>query len=123
MVLTSSTIKLKFPEGSKGVLVKNLYLSCDPYMRVRMQKHDGIFYIDSFKPGFVFEYYHQYPKFLEFVLPYIREGKIVYVEDIAERLESAPAAMMGLLAGRNVGKQVVVGKHLGTTLLLQLKLT
>ncbi|PON85941.1 Alcohol dehydrogenase superfamily, zinc-type [Trema orientale] len=59
----------------------------------------------------VFEYYHQYPKFLEFVLPYIREGKIVYVEDIAEGLESAPAALVGLFAGRNVGKQVVVVSH------------
>lgn len=56
----------------------------------------------------VFEHYHLYPKFLEFVLPYIKEGKIVYVEDIAEGLESAPAALVGLFAGRNVGKQVVV---------------
>lgn len=56
----------------------------------------------------VFEYYHLYPKFLEFVLPHIKEGKIVYVEDVAEGLESAPAALIGLFTGRNVGKQVVV---------------
>ncbi|GAU36319.1 hypothetical protein TSUD_353630 [Trifolium subterraneum] len=42
----------------------------------------------------VFEYYHLYTKFLEFVLPLIREGKIVYVEDIAEGLENGPVALM-----------------------------
>ena len=55
----------------------------------------------------VTEYYEQYSKFLDFVLPYIKEGKIVYVEDIAEGLESGPAALIGLFRGRNVGKQVV----------------
>lgn len=56
----------------------------------------------------VFDYYHLYPKFLEMILPYIKEGKITYVEDVAEGLESAPAALIGLFSGRNVGKQVVV---------------
>lgn len=55
----------------------------------------------------VMDYYDQYSKFLDFVLPYIKEGKIVYVEDIAEGLESGPAALIGLFSGRNVGKQVV----------------
>jgi NADPH-dependent curcumin reductase CurA len=52
-------------------------------------------------------YYHLYPKFLELVLPFIREKKIVYVEDIVEGLESGPAALVGLFTGRNFGKQVV----------------
>ncbi|XP_027334639.1 NADPH-dependent oxidoreductase 2-alkenal reductase-like isoform X1 [Abrus precatorius] len=54
------------------------------------------------------EFYHLYGKFLEFVLPHIREGKVVYVEDIVEGLENGPAALVGLFSGRNVGKQVVV---------------
>ncbi|PON46712.1 Alcohol dehydrogenase superfamily, zinc-type [Parasponia andersonii] len=59
--------------------------------------------------GFVVtSYYHLYPKFLELVLPSIKQGKIVYVEDVAEGLESAPSALVGLFAGRNVGKQLVV---------------
>ncbi|XP_056172584.1 2-alkenal reductase (NADP(+)-dependent)-like isoform X1 [Syzygium oleosum] len=59
--------------------------------------------------GFIVsDYYHLYPKFLETVLPQIKEGKIVYVEDIAEGLENGPAALVGLFSGRNVGKQVVV---------------
>ncbi|CAJ2664873.1 unnamed protein product [Trifolium pratense] len=62
--------------------------------------------------GFVVvDYYHLYTKFLEFVSPLIREGKVVYVEDIAEGLENGPAALIGLYNGRNVGKQVVVVAH------------
>ena len=38
MYVTTSTIKLKVPEGSNAVLLKNLYLSCDPYMRILMQR-------------------------------------------------------------------------------------
>ncbi|KAL8491694.1 hypothetical protein ACS0TY_023337 [Phlomoides rotata] len=55
----------------------------------------------------VFHYYHLYPKFLEFVVPLIEQGKISYVEDIAEGLESAPVALIGLFSGRNIGKQLV----------------
>ncbi|GKE67698.1 NADP(+)-dependent 2-alkenal reductase-like protein, partial [Tanacetum coccineum] len=47
---TSETMTLKLPEGSNGVLVKNLYLSCDPYMRGRMTETEGS-YVDSFTPG------------------------------------------------------------------------
>ena len=36
MYVTTSTIKLKVLEGSNAVLLKNLYLSCDPYMRILM---------------------------------------------------------------------------------------
>lgn len=41
LYLTTSSIKLKVPEDQSGkdaVLVKNLYLSCDPFMRGRMQR-------------------------------------------------------------------------------------
>ncbi|KAF3967952.1 hypothetical protein CMV_008103 [Castanea mollissima] len=206
MYLTTSTIKLKVPEGSNGVLLKNLYLSCDPVMRILMQRvvpkgfsnytpgspingygvakvldsghpdfkagdlvlYDGVTINSLYFPegidiyfenvggetldavllnmrdhgriavcgmisqynldqpegvknlmclvykcihmtGFtVRDYYHLYPKFLDTVLPYIKEGKIAYVEDIAEGLESGPAALVGLFSGRNIGKQVVV---------------
>lgn len=66
------------------------------YKRVRLQ-------------GFVVsDYYHKYSNFLEFVLPYIREGKITYVEDVAEGLENGPSALIGLFHGKNVGKQLIV---------------
>ena len=53
MEVRESTMKLRLPEGSSGLLVKNLYLSCDPYMRTRMTKLDVPGYVDSFKPGSV----------------------------------------------------------------------
>ncbi|KAG7997080.1 hypothetical protein I3843_01G193400 [Carya illinoinensis] len=56
----------------------------------------------------VLDHHHLYPKLIETALPYIKEGKIVYVEDMVEGLESGPAALVGLFSGRNVGKQVVV---------------
>jgi NADPH-dependent curcumin reductase CurA len=55
----------------------------------------------------VYDFFHLFPKYLDMVLPYIKQGKIVYVEDIAEGLENAPAALTVLFAGRNIGKQVV----------------
>ncbi|XP_047954753.1 2-alkenal reductase (NADP(+)-dependent)-like [Salvia hispanica] len=55
-----------------------------------------------------FEHYHLYPKFLEMVVPLIKEEKITYVEDITQGIESMPGAIVGLFSGRNVGKQVVV---------------
>ncbi|XP_073308958.1 2-alkenal reductase (NADP(+)-dependent)-like [Primulina huaijiensis] len=74
--------------------VKNLF--CLVTKRIRME-------------GFiVLDYYHHYPKYLEMVLPLMKQGKITYVEDIAEGLENAPNALIGLFSGRNVGKQVVV---------------
>ncbi|KAE9450405.1 hypothetical protein C3L33_17695, partial [Rhododendron williamsianum] len=56
----------------------------------------------------VFDHYSLYPKYLDMVLPLIREGKITYVEDIAEVLENAPKALIGLFSGHNIGKQVVL---------------
>lgn len=53
LVLTSCTSKSKVPEGSNAVLVKNLYLSCDPYMRGRMSKPIPQSYANSYVPGSV----------------------------------------------------------------------
>lgn len=59
--------------------------------------------------GFIqHDHNHLYPQFLETMIPYLREGKVVYVEDIVEGIEKAPSALVGLFFGRNVGKQVVL---------------
>jgi NADPH-dependent curcumin reductase CurA len=55
----------------------------------------------------VFDHFAKYPKFEEMTVQYIKEGKITYMEDIVKGLENAPSALIGLLEGRNVGKQVV----------------
>ncbi|XP_062009379.1 2-alkenal reductase (NADP(+)-dependent)-like [Rosa rugosa] len=57
------------------------------------------------------DHYHLHPKFLDFILPYIQQGKIAYIEDIVEGLENAPAALFGLFKGHNIGKQVVAVDH------------
>ncbi|KAK9074737.1 hypothetical protein SSX86_003055 [Deinandra increscens subsp. villosa] len=59
----------------------------------------------------VLDYHHLYPKFFNMILPLIKEGKITYVEDTVEGLENAPAALVGLFSGKNVGKQVVAIAH------------
>ena len=49
MYFNTSSISLKVLEGSKEVLVKNLYLSYDPYMRgIKAKIPDRLFY--SFAP-------------------------------------------------------------------------
>lgn len=55
LVKTSgSTISLKLPQGSTGILLKNLFLSCDPYLRICMRKiEDTDELFQSFKPGSV----------------------------------------------------------------------
>nr|GMD85363.1 2-alkenal reductase (NADP(+)-dependent)-like [Ipomoea batatas] len=83
-----SQYNLEKPEG-----VHNSF--CLISKRIRMQ-------------GFlVFDYYHLYPQYLDMILPYIKKGLVTYIEDVAQGLEAAPAALIGLFSGRNVGKQVV----------------
>ncbi|MEP3845585.1 MAG: NADP-dependent oxidoreductase [Paracoccaceae bacterium] len=58
--------------------------------------------------GFIiFNHWDRYPEFLKEVAPQVAAGDISYLEDIAEGIENAPAAFMGLLQGKNMGKQIV----------------
>ncbi|KAL2922054.1 2-alkenal reductase (NADP(+)-dependent) [Bienertia sinuspersici] len=84
-----SQYNLQQPEGVHNLV--NLIIK-----RIRME-------------GFIVaDYYHLYPKYLELILPHIKEGKVSYVEDVAEGIENAPSALIGIYSGRNVGKQLVV---------------
>ncbi|KAH9622789.1 hypothetical protein KSS87_007385 [Heliosperma pusillum] len=53
------------------------------------------------------DYLHLFPEFAQKVAEYYRQGKIVYIEDMTDGLETAPSALAGLFSGKNVGKQVV----------------
>ncbi|XP_047981194.1 2-alkenal reductase (NADP(+)-dependent)-like [Salvia hispanica] len=55
----------------------------------------------------VFDYFHLYPNYLAMVVPLIKQGKLAYLEDIVHGIEAAPAALVGLFSGRNLGKQLV----------------
>ncbi|KAK6911082.1 Oxidoreductase, N-terminal domain [Dillenia turbinata] len=53
------------------------------------------------------DFLHLFPHFLDDIISYYKQGKIVYVEDMNEGLQSASAAFAGLFSGKNVGKQVI----------------
>lgn len=55
----------------------------------------------------VLEYRSQYDEGIAQMSEWIRSGELVYREDIVDGLESAPEAFIGLLQGRNLGKQLV----------------
>jgi NADPH-dependent curcumin reductase CurA len=58
--------------------------------------------------GFIISnHWDQYPTFLSEVGPKVAAGEIAYVEDITEGLQNAPEAFIGLLQGKNKGKQIV----------------
>ncbi|KAL7176725.1 hypothetical protein ACSBR2_030136 [Camellia fascicularis] len=84
---------------------------CGMISQYNLEQLEGVhnlFCLITKRVRIVFDYYHLYPKFLDMILPHIKEGKITYVEEVAEGLESAPAALIGLFVDRNVGKLVVV---------------
>ncbi len=55
----------------------------------------------------------QEPQFLAEVIPLVAQGKIKYHEDVVEGLQNAPAGLIGLLRGENLGKRIVhvANKH------------
>ncbi|KAE8664758.1 NADP-dependent alkenal double bond reductase P1 [Hibiscus syriacus] len=84
-------VSLHSISDTKGI--HNLY--CVVPKRIRMQ-------------GFLqSDYLQKFPQFLEHVTENFKHGKIVYIEDMNEGLETAPAAFVGLFSGRNIGKQVI----------------
>ncbi|RLN30380.1 hypothetical protein C2845_PM05G07790 [Panicum miliaceum] len=87
---------------------------CGQISQYNLERPDGV---DLFQlvgkhirmEGFLVSEYagEYYSRFEEEMARYLKEGKVVCVEDVAEGIEAAPAALVGLFAGRNVGKQVV----------------
>ena len=58
--------------------------------------------------GFIIsDHWDKLPAFLADVAPRVVSGDIAHVEDVAEGLAAAPEAFIGLLEGRNKGKQIV----------------
>jgi NADPH-dependent curcumin reductase CurA len=50
---------------------------------------------------------HRWPAALADLARWVSEGRIKYRETVAEGLRNAPAAFIGMLSGKNLGKQVV----------------
>ncbi|MCX2541571.1 NADP-dependent oxidoreductase [Pseudomonas sp. COW5] len=53
------------------------------------------------------DYGDRQPEFISAMVPWVREGKVKFREDVVDGLEQAPQAFIGLLEGRNFGKLVV----------------
>uniref|UniRef100_A0A0E0MKT9 Enoyl reductase (ER) domain-containing protein n=1 Tax=Oryza punctata TaxID=4537 RepID=A0A0E0MKT9_ORYPU len=126
----NAALKRYFPEGidiyfenvggaTLDAVLPNMRLrgriaACGMISQYNLEYPDGVcnlFYIVTKRlrmEGFlVFDYYGMYHRFEEEMAAYIKEGKITYVEDIVVGLDAAPAALIGLFTGRNIGKQLV----------------
>uniref|UniRef100_M1D6P3 Allyl alcohol dehydrogenase n=1 Tax=Solanum tuberosum TaxID=4113 RepID=M1D6P3_SOLTU len=89
--------------------------ACGMISQYNLEQTEGVhnlFYLISKRirmEGFIiFDYFHLYSKYLEMIIPKIKAGNVVYVEDVVEGLENAPTALVGLFSGHNIGKQVVM---------------
>ncbi|XP_049406270.1 2-alkenal reductase (NADP(+)-dependent)-like [Solanum stenotomum] len=89
--------------------------ACGMISQYNLEQTEGVhnlFYLISKRirmEGFIiFDYFHLYSKYLKMIIPKIKAGNVVYVEDVVEGLENAPTALVGLFSGLNIGKQVVM---------------
>nr|AAX99161.1 2-alkenal reductase [Hordeum vulgare subsp. vulgare] len=126
----NATLKRCFPEGIDiyfenvgGAMLDAVLLNmrlhgrvsvCGMISQYNLEQLDGVrnlFHIVAKRirmEGFiVMDHYGTYRKFEEEMAGYLKEGKITYVEDVAEGIESFPSALIGLFYVRNVGKQLV----------------
>ncbi|MDA3040302.1 MAG: NADP-dependent oxidoreductase [Actinomycetota bacterium] len=55
----------------------------------------------------IYDHTHKLPEFLPWMSRLLREGNVVYVEDVREGIDSVPDAFVGMLAGDNIGKRLV----------------
>jgi hypothetical protein len=55
----------------------------------------------------VFDYAERFDEGLRDLGRWVRDGKIRYRETVVDGLENAPAAFIGMMAGENIGKQLV----------------
>jgi NADPH:quinone reductase len=69
-----------------------------PLMLVRTLKVQGFL---------VFQYAQRYGEALPELAKWVREGRLKYRETVAEGIENAVSAFLGMLRGENIGKQLV----------------
>jgi NADPH-dependent curcumin reductase CurA len=55
----------------------------------------------------VMQFADRYEEALKQLSAWLRDGKIKYREDVVDGLENAPTAFIGMMQGKNVGKQLV----------------
>jgi hypothetical protein len=55
----------------------------------------------------VSDFFSEWPAAEERLAGWIESGELIVLEDVMDGLESAPHALVGLLAGDNIGKRIV----------------
>lgn len=70
IIEVANAVELKVKAGSKDILVKNLYLSCDPYMGILMREPNPSTsaLMDAFVPGKVTTSLTYTPTYTNFLL-------------------------------------------------------
>ena len=69
-----------------------------PYLLLKRARAEGFL---------VMQFADRFPEALQQLAGWLRAGKLKYREDIVDGIENAPRAFMGMLNGRNMGKQLV----------------
>ena len=58
--------------------------------------------------GFIiYDHLHKLAAYQARVAPWLRNGELVFHEDIVQGLENAPAALIGMMRGEAIGKRLV----------------
>ncbi|MFN7645457.1 MAG: NADP-dependent oxidoreductase [Burkholderiales bacterium] len=58
--------------------------------------------------GFIiYDHVHELPAYQARVAPWLRDGSLVFHEDIVHGIERAPAALVGMMKGEAIGKRLV----------------
>jgi NADPH-dependent curcumin reductase len=81
-----------------------------PHGPDRLGMLEGILLTKRIKmQGFIIfeDYGKQYPEFFNEASSWIKQGKIKFLEDIVDGIENTPKAFIGMLKGKNFGKQIV----------------
>jgi len=77
-----------------------------PPMGPRVERH--ILVKRARMSGFlVFDYYNRYEEAVTRLAEWVRAGRLRYLEDIADGIESAPGAIADLYRGDNLGKRLI----------------
>jgi len=84
-------------DPAAGVRMRNL-----PLLVAKRIRMEGFNVADYLADG------PYYRRFEEEMAGYLRDGRVTYVEDVVEGLHGAPAALVGIFQGRNVGRQLIV---------------
>jgi NADPH-dependent curcumin reductase CurA len=87
---------------------------CGMISQYNLENHEGIYNLSNtikrrlLIQGFLqSDWLHLYPEFREKVGQWFKEGKLEYVEDVSNGLEAGPRSLIGVLAGKNVGKACI----------------